>query len=395
MQPKLSPRGVEYLARARELAPIIESCSAEIDAIRDLPDTLFQALLARDMFRLVQPREYGGAELEPMDLVQVIEEVAKHDASTAWCLGQNNVSATTAAHLEPAAVKEILGSPRGIIAWGPGPAQAKVAPGGYRLTGKFDFASGSRHATWLGAHVPIIETDGSRRTWPDGGPATYTLLFPRTSAKVMDTWHVIGLKGTGSDSYTVDDLFVPQAHAVPRGGPNRKPKVAGRLFKFTPSPLYASSFAGVALGIARATFDAFVQEMRDTTPRGASRTRGNNNVVQAAVGQSEARLRSARMFLLGSLEQIWAEMEHQEALNRAQQLTVRLASTWAIHQARETVTQLYMAAGSSAVFNQRPFEKRFRDIHTLTQQFQGQAAHFETVGQILLGMEPDRPMFTF
>ena len=387
-------RGSDILEQVRALGPMIDAASPEIDARNNLPEDLFAALIERDLFRLMQPRDYGGAELTPLEFVQIIEEVASHDASTAWCLGQNNICATVAAYLEPDAVRQIFRTPKDIVAWGPGPGEAHAVPGGYRVSGQFSFASGSRNATWLGAHLAITEPDGSKRTGPDSSPITYTLLFPKSQVQVRDTWQVVGLKGTGSDSYNVADLFVPEAFALPRGTAV-KPRVAGRLYAFTPSTLYSSSFACLALGIARATLDAFVRDIKNSIPRGAKKPRGENNVIQAKIGTAEAKLRSARMFLIGSLEKIWAEVQQSGALTAEQNMTIRLATTWAIQNSREVVAELYVAAGAMAIFQANPFEKRFRDIHAVCQQIQGHAAHFETVGQIMLGMEPDRPMFTF
>lgn len=390
----LSEKGAEYLRRVHNLAPSIEAAADEIEDRRDLPEALFAALRERGLFRLVQPEAYGGAELDPPSLVQVIEAIARRDASTAWCVGQTNICAMTAAYLEPAVVAEIFGPDTGILAWGPGPGRADVVADGFRVSGNFDFASGSRLATWLGAHVPVFEADGTRRLGSNGKPITYTMFFPKTQAQVRDTWQVMGLRGTGSDSYTLDNLFVPEAHALARD-PSRKPRVGGRLYAFTPSTLYASSFAGIALGIARGVMDSFVNEMRDTTPRGASRTRGESHVMQAHVGTNEARLRSARVFLLTSVSDIWASAQETGVLTQDQLMTIRMAATWAIQSAREVVATLYGAAGAVAMLNSRPFERRFRDMHSVTQQIQGHPAHFETIGQILLGREPDRPMFTF
>ncbi len=390
----LSEKGADYLQRVRDLGPAIDAAVPAIEDNRDLPPDLFAALRAKGLFRLVQPIEYGGAELDPPSLVQVIEAVASHDASVAWCVGQTNICAITSAFLEPAVTRDIFGPDTGILAWGPGPGQARVVPGGYRVSGNFDFASGSRLASWLGAHVPVIEPDGTRRVGSNGKPITYTMFFPKSQAQVRDTWQVMGLRGTGSDSYTLDDLFVPEAYALARD-PNRTPLVSGKLYTFTPSTLYASSFAGIALGIARSFMDSFVREMRDTTPRGASRTRGESHVMQAHVGTNEARLRAARAFLLGSVSEIWEQAQQTGTLTQEQLMTIRLASTWAIQSAREVVATLYGAAGAVAMLNSRPFERRFRDMHSVTQQIQGHPAHFETVGQILLGRQPDRPMFTF
>jgi len=382
------------LSSVRELGPEIAAAAGEIERLRDIPEALFDRLIERDLFRLLLPRAYVGAELDPPQYMRILEEVAKSDASVAWCLGQNNVCAMVAAYLEPAAAKEIFDSPRSILAWGPGPGEAHVAPGGYVLTGRFDFASGSRHATWLGAHVPVIEADGTRRMAADGTARLHTMLFPRAEAQVHDTWQVLGLRGTGSDSYSVAGVRIPEARTLVRDS-SASLRQQGALYVFAQSHLYASGFGAVALGIGQACLDAFVATMRDTVPRGASRSRGANNVVQSEVARAEARLRSSRMFLFGSLEEIWSGVQRSGAMTDEQRLTIRLASTWAIQQAREAVTAIYMAAGALAIFESQPFERRFRDIHALSQQMQGHAAHFETVGQVRMGMAPERPLFTF
>src|SRR5712671_8008377 len=280
----------DYIERARELGPELDAAAEEIELRRELPESIVEALVERGLFRLLLPRSLGGAELPPAVYVQVIEEVAKHDASTAWCLGQATGCTMTSALLEPEVACEIFGGKRGIVAWGPpGPAEARAVPGGYRLSGTWSFASGSHHASWLGAHVPILGIDGTPQLRPDGGPVMRTLLFPKASARFADIWHVIGLRGTGSDSYTVAQLFVPESHTVLREAAAR-PRQPGLLYAFSSSNIYASGFAGVALGIARSALDAFVELARDKIPRGAKSTLRDNNVIQTQVAQSEARL---------------------------------------------------------------------------------------------------------
>jgi len=387
--------GYEIIQRTRELGREIEAAADEIERRRELPEAIVAVLIERGLFHLLLPRTLGGAELRPAVYVEVIEEIAKHDASTAWCLGQACGCTMTAAYLDPEVAREIFGGKRGIVAWGPpGPAEARAVPGGYRLSGTWSFASGSHHATWLGAHVPILAADGAPQLRPDGGPVMRTLLFPKASAQFADIWHVIGLRGTGSDSYTVTDLFVPEAYTVLREAAAR-PHQPGLLYAFSSSNIYASGFAGVALGIARSALDAFVELARDKIPRGAKSTLRDNNVIQAQVAQSEARLGAARAFLLGSLDDIWHEAAASGRLTIDDNTTIRLASTWAIHQAREVVDIVYHAAGATAIFENNPFERRFRDIHTVVQQYQGRQAHFETVGQVLLGLQPEGAMFTF
>ncbi len=377
--------GAACLAAARELGPALALAAEEIERRRELSAEIVDALVERGLFRLLLPRSLGGAELPPALYVPVIEEIARHDASTAWCLGQACGCTMTAALLDPEAARAVFGDERGIVAWGPPnpAAQARPVPGGYRVTGSWSFASGSHHASWLGAHVAV-----------DGDASIRTLLFPKASAEFTDIWYVIGLRGTGSDSYAVTDLFVPEAYAVRRDG-TAKPREKGRLYAFSSSNLYSAGFAGVALGIARSTFDAFIDLARDKIPRGAKRTLRDDNVVQAQVAQVEARLGAARAFLIGALDEIWRDIGATRRLTNAHNATIRLASTWAIHQAKEAVDTLYHAAGATAIFESNPFERRFRDIHTVIQQYQGRQAHFESVGQVLLGIEPESTMFTF
>lgn len=387
--------GAVYLKRACELGPELAAAAADIERRRELPEPIIESLVERWFFRLLLPRSLGGAELPPAAYVPVIEEIAKHDASTAWCLGQACGCSMTAAYLNSQAAREIFGGPRGIVACGPpGPAEARIVPGGYQLSGTWSFASGSHHATWLGAHVAILGEGGSPRLRPDGSSIFRTLLFPKTSVVMTDTWHVVGLRGTGSDTYRADHLFVPEDHSVQRGA-DAKPRVPGLLYAFSSSNVYSAGFAGVALGIARGVAEAFIDLARDKIPRGARRTLRDNNVIQAQVAQSEARISAARAFLLRSLNEIWYEAGRAGRLSLDHHTTIRLASTWAIHQAREVVDTLYHAAGATAIFEDNSFERRFRDIHTVVQQYQGRQAHFETVGQVLLGLGPESTMFTF
>ena len=295
----------------------------------------------------------------------------------------------TAAYLQPDVAREIFGGePAGVLAWGPPTASKAVAEhGGYRLSGTFNFASGSRHATWLGGQAPIVEADGTPRL-RNGVPERRTLLFPAASATMKDVWHVIGLRGTGSDSFTVSDVFVPHEHSFARDNPAER-RYQAPLYCFPQGSLYASGFAGVAMGIARSLLEDFLALARDKTPRGYSRTLRDSGVTQSRVAQAQAQLGAARAYLLASLQEIWSAVGRRGTLELDQRVTIRLAASHAIQQAREVADFAYHAAGGTAVFTTNAFERRFRDIHTVSQQLQGRDDHFETVGKFLLGLEPD------
>jgi indole-3-acetate monooxygenase len=388
---------IDWVARARALAPAIAASGDEIERLRELPRSLTVTLADAGLFRLLQPRELGGGELTPMEFAETMGEIASHDASTAWCVGQGNGCGAASAFLDEAVAQEIFGPSDGIIAWGPpsGDAVVRKVPGGYRLTGSWSFASGSHNASWFGAHIFEPGADGKPIRRADGGTVLRTLLFPKEQAQMTDIWRVMGLRGTGSDQYGVTDLFVADDHTLLHDRAKAPPKRGGLLYRFSFSNLYASGFAGLALGVARGFYDSFVALAAEKTPRGAKSTLRNNDVVQSQVAQASARLRSARAFLLSSLEEIWDEVGRTGEVTLDHNATIRLASTWAIKQAREVVNELYHAAGATAIFNEQRFERRFRDMNTIAQQMQGAQRHFETVGGILLGLEPDATMFTF
>jgi indole-3-acetate monooxygenase len=379
--------GTEYLERARAFVPELAAAAPEIERRRELPEPVVAAMVERGFFRMLLPHSLGGAELPPAPYVRVVEEIAKGDASAAWCLNQGAGCSMTAAYLDPAAAKEVFGGPHGILAWGPGPGKARIVEGGYRVTATWSFASGSHNATWLGCHVPIYDENGAQLLHPDGSPVIRTPIFPKSCAEMTDIWHVMGLRGTGSDKYSVSDLFVPAAYVAARDDSARRED--GVLYRFSSLQLYASGFAGVAMGIARSTLDAFIELARDKVPFRGKKTLRDNNVVQSDVAQSEASLRSARAWLYRSLEEITREVRRAGHITLEQRMVIRLASTFAIHRSMRVVDMAYHAAGSTAIFEANPFERRFRDIHTVSQQVQGRQEHFETVGQHLLGLDPD------
>lgn len=376
------------IARARALAPAVAAAAPRTESERQIPEDVVAALHEARLFRMLLPRSLGGEELPPQFYVQAIEEIAKADASTAWCIAQTSVCSTASANLDHAAAVEMFGDSRAVLAWGPpGRGKAVVVPGGYRLSGRWQFASGSRHATWLGAHCPMIEADGKPQLDSEGQPVGRTLMFPRSAAQITDVWQVMGLRGTGSDTYEVNDLFVPEARSMSMFGRNPAEKrEAGSLYLFTVFQLFGASFAAISLGIARASLDAFVDLAKSKTPTGGRNVLRDSAVVQSQVGLAEAQLTSARVFLLHALRQMWDDAARTGALSIEHRLQLRMASTHASHQAKQVVDIAYHAAGASAIFESNPFERRFRDINTVSQQAQSQAQVFEAVGQYYLGL---------
>jgi alkylation response protein AidB-like acyl-CoA dehydrogenase len=378
--------GFDLVERARALAPIIAGEADEIERTRRLTPPVVSALIENGLYRALLPKSAGGAEAPLEVFMQMLEEVAKADASTAWCLGQCDVCAMTAAYLDPDTVREVFGAPTDILAWGAIAGEVQVVPGGYRADGRWDFASGSRQANWLGAHVQVVEANGSRRRKSDGTLEIRTILFPIASATMHDVWHVIGLRGTGTDSYSVENLFIPERFAALRDDPAAV-RETGPLYQLTTHIVFAMGFAAVALGVARATLDATIDLARGKASFGVKAMR-ENNAVQGALGRVEGNLRAARAYLYATAAEVWHDLMRGGRHTEQQRVALRLASTWTIHQAAAVVDAAYHMAGATAVFSANPFERRFRDMHAIAQQIQARDTQYEDVGRALLAANP-------
>jgi alkylation response protein AidB-like acyl-CoA dehydrogenase len=379
---------ISPVARARELAQSIAAEADEIERCRRLTKPVLDELHEARLFRMLYPRAVGGDEVEPAVYIDAVGELARADGSVGWCVSIANSIGLFAPYLGLEAARTVFGPPRATCAWGP-PNECRgiAVPGGYRVTGRWDFASGCRHSNWMGAHGRVVEPDGSLRLNNSGRPTVLTWLFPAEQAKLLDNWNPIGLRGTASESYAAEDLFVPEEFTGTREDPalRREP---GPLYAFPQQTLYSVGIASVALGIARGMLDAFIELALRKTPRGAGRL-ADNAVIQAEVARAEARLGAARCYLLDTVTEIYRRAGPSAPIGVPDRARARLAGSNAISSAVAVANRIYKAAGVDAIFPGSPFERRFRDIHTLSQQIQSRDAHYETVGQVLLGNPPE------
>ena len=382
------PPAANPLARARDLGAEIAAAADAIEAARRIPEPLVARLHEARLLRMLLPRAYGGDEVEPGPYLLALEELSRHDGSVGWNTFVANSAALIAPYLEPDTARTIFADPRALVAWGPPNAtKADAVAGGYRVSGEWSFASGCRHANWMGAHCEVVEADGGLRRDAAGEPITLTLLFPASEATLLDDWDTLGLRGTGSESYRVEELLVAEAFTGRRGDPTLR-RVPGPLYAFTMQGLYAVGVAGVALGIAGAMLAALVELATHKIPRVQS-LMADSAPVQAGVARAEATLGAARAYLLATLADIYARADDLAPIAVAERARVRLAASHAIHGAIAVADAVHKAAGVDAIFPGTPFERRFRDMHTLSQQIQSRESHFEAIGQVLLGEPPE------
>ena len=381
--------GTDLVERARSLQPLITRDSDEIERTRRLTPAVTSALIENGLYRSLLPQSLGGSEAPLETFMQMQEEIAKADASTAWCLGQCSVCAMTAAYLDPEPACEIFNVAPGILAWGAINHQVQAVPGGYMANARWEFASGSRQASWLGSHVKVVESDGSLRLKKDGTPEIRTILFPVTSATMYDVWDVIGLRGTGTDSYSVENLFIPDKFAALRDDPTAL-REKGPLYKLTTNMVFSMGFGATSLGLARATLDAATDLARGKTPQGLKAMK-DNNAVQGLIGKTEATLRAARAYLYTTAAEVWRDLSRGDPLTEQHRIALRIAATWTIHQSAAVVDTAYHMAGATAVFAANKFERRFRDMHAIAQQIQARDTHYEDAGKAILSASLGTP----
>lgn len=381
--------GGDAVERAQALGPTIAGAVDAIERDRRIPQALMDEMHAAGLMRMLLPRSVGGEEMHPAGYFDVITEIARHDGSLAWNAFVANSSAIIAAFLPLASAREIFADPATLIAWGPpNPCRAHVVEGGYRVTGEWDFASGCRHANWMGAHCLAQHDDGSLALNAAGKPTIRTLLFPAAQAELIDNWDTIGLRGTASDGYRVQDVFVADAFSTTREDPEGR-REQGPLYAIPMQGLYAVGVAAVAVGIARAMLSEFIELAQVKTPRGQVRLAESSSIA-GVVAKTEAELSAATAWLRQVLGDIYDRVQRTpvSAVGLEDRARVRLACAHAIQSAVGAAEPLYRLAGVSAIFRGSPFERRYRDIHTVSQQIQARPAHFEAVGKILLGDEP-------
>jgi alkylation response protein AidB-like acyl-CoA dehydrogenase len=380
----------DVIDRAEAIQPAVAAASDQIEQERRLPPALLDKLHEAQLFRLLLPKSSNGIETDPLTFFHVIETIAQADASTAWCLSQAGGCAMSAAYLDLPVARSIFGEdPRAVLAWGPGPrVKAIECDGGYKVSGVWAFASGGRHATWLGAHCPIFKADGSPRLDDNGLQVERTMLVRSEDVEWTDIWNTVGLRGTASDQFALKDFFVRADHSITREF-DRECRESGPLYRMGNGTCYQVGFAGVACGIARGALDCFLGLAKGKVPRGGKSPIKDNAVVQSGLAQAEVNLRAARGYVLQTMAEIWKDLRGGAMITVPQRMTVRMAATHAIHQAREAVDFAYNAAGATAIFDTHPLERRFRDIHTVTQQLQGRSSHFETVGAWMMDAETD------
>ena len=360
-------------ALAREVAAITER-------ERALPPTLVDALRETGLTRGCAPSTLGALEASPATILRGAERIAQGDASAGWCVSIAATSSLLSAYLPEEGATEIFGDPRTVAAgvWAPR-GKAAVVEGGLRVSGRWSFCSGISHSQWLFAGCVLDEPATDQE-----GPVLRVAALPKAKLQILDTWHTSGLRGTGSHDAVADDLLVPERHVLSLV--DSGPRIDAPLYRFPIFGFFALSIAAAALGNARGAIGELTELAAGKTGQGSSRVLAERPATQAAVGEAEAALRAARAFFYEAIEEAWAAAQEGTPVEASLRLGLRLAATHAVRTSADVARSMYDLGGGTAIYEDSPLQRRFRDAYAATAHFQVNPAIWELTGRLLLGV---------
>jgi alkylation response protein AidB-like acyl-CoA dehydrogenase len=369
----------------RDLAPSIGTRSAEIDTARRLPLDLLAQLTAAGCFRMFVPKSHGGLDIDVPASMEMLEALAAADGSTGWVV---MIGCETPMFLALLSRKRFdtlyANGPDVIIAGAFAPrGQAELVDGGYRVSGRWGFASGCQHSQWLFGNCVVTEKGSPRPGAIPGAPEARAMMFAPSHARIIDTWSVNGLRGTGSHDIAVENVIVPAddtfdiflgQSSIPG------PSMAEPL-------LYAALHIGtVAVGIAQRAINEIIA-LANTNKRRlyASASLAESSLFQYRVGHGDASLRAARNLLRGQADAVWNSAIAGSPISIDGRAPVMSAITWSVHTCAAVVDSCYKAGGGTSPYDTSPLQRCMRDIQTLTQHAAVAESWLTTAGATILG----------
>lgn len=380
---------MEALVRAAEaLRPLLLDASDEIERERRLPEQVVTAMKAAGAFRMAMPRAWGGPEADPMTQVRIVEAISRANGSAGWCAMIGSDGGYLSAYLEQGLAREMWADLDAITAFvlRPG-AVATAEPGGFRLTGRFPFASTSLHATWLGAGALLLE-DGRPKVGPNGSPLVQVCVVSPAEVTIHDTWYSTGVRGSGSNDFSCDGLFVPAERSFVFGF--QPPQREGPLYAWP--NMFLTNMSGCLLGVARDAIDTLTA-LVSTKVSTFGRTMRDDSFVLTSIAKAEAKFASTRAYVFEVLEAIWEKLLRGERPSGRDTAQFRLSLTYCFDTCVEIVDLMYHAGGGSSLYAKCPLDRHLRDAHTMHQHTVVWPATYEAAGRVYLGLEPGQPMF--
>ena len=357
----------EAVAALEALLPQVAARGDEIERCRALPAELVTDLKRSGAFRLLIPQAYDGCEIPFESFIGFIEQLAEADASTAWCVNQGAVIAITSLWLPDDRIREIWSAPDTAVANGPPfGCELRAAGDGYLLNGHWGFSSGCQHATWMMGGAKL-----------DAGGYRIAYFRPQ-QVEFTDNWQVAGLKGTGSFEFRAKDVWLPADQVADPTGPAT---VDTDITQVPLSLLFAVSFAAVALGVANGGIGDVLAIAQGKVPRFTSVGLRDDPDVQRFIGKAQARWRAARAYLYATVEEVFAQVRGNESISHDARAQLRMAGTHVIRECADVLDLAYKVAGSTGIYQDQTLQRRFQDMHVITQHVQAREAYFGLLGR--------------
>jgi indole-3-acetate monooxygenase len=380
------------LDAVRALEPLIRAQADEAEQQRCLPQPVVTALAEANLFRMYTPHTLGGLEVDPLTFYRVVEALARIDASTAWCVwiaSGNPVyvgrcltdqGAEAVFGRDPCVVTAGVVAPYG---------RAVIQDGGYLVCGRWPYASGCHHCTWLFCCCTVYDGDQMRLT-ARGDPEVRVLFVPISQVTILDTWEVSGLAGTGSHDVVIEQVFVPEAYSgiFGAGPPPHSTHFQGLLYRYPFLLASALPIGALALGVAQGAVETVMELAQTTQPAGATTLLREHALFHVRLAEAVALVRSARAWLYAAVQQTWEAMRTRAEVTVAERADVLLAGANATRSAAAAVDLVYTAAGATANYRRSPLQRALRDIHAVTQHIATAPSQYESAGRMLVGLPP-------
>jgi indole-3-acetate monooxygenase len=379
---------VHPLEAAARHSRLIRDNADRAEHDREIAPEVIQVLRNDGLFDLLLPASLGGQEVDPFTFVSTIEAVSRDDGSTGWTVMIGATTAITAAALPPEVAAEIYRP--GVITGGTvaPKGQARATEGGYVVNGRWQFASGCRHSDWLLVTAIVFNGDSPRMA--GGLPDIRQFIYPASEVEIIDTWHVAGLRGTGSHDIAVKDAWAPAERSISLLQPRRYEE--GPLYSIPIFGLLSVAVCSVGLGIARRAIDEIVTLTTGKRSAFGGRLIAEAGVTQLQVARAEALVGSARAYLLEKLDAVWQTVQAGDSATLQQRAALRLAATNATAACVEAVQICYRLGGGDSVYESSPLQRCLRDMNAVTQHIATAPGTFEVAGRVLLGLDPGTPM---
>ena len=368
------------LDAVRSLVPGIVARADEIERERRLPLDLVDDLVAAGCFRSLVPRSHGGSDLGLPAHLRLLGELATADGSVGWTVMIGSQAPVVLGLLPRASFDAVYAAGPDVIAAGAFNPTGVATPveGGFRVRGRWSFASGCQHARWFFGHCLV---DDGRE------PPLRMAVLPAAEVEIVDTWRVSGLCGTGSHDVAVEEAFVPDDRTLSIVDPRHC--VDGPLWRIPELTAGTLMIAAVALGIARGAVGEIAALATGKVPAFGATTLAANPLFQNQFGEIEARLRAATAALHTEADAAWAKAVADSPLSPEDRARVRATATWITRTAAAVVDVAYGAGGGTALYDTSPLQRRLRDVHAVTQHFALKPDTFTLAGAVLTGQDAD------